>query len=193
MANLLSRRRSEPETAPPQTAPPQSAPPQTAPPPAAPPQAAPQYPAPQYAAPQQQPVRRDTFTERIERAAGRAANAARSAAASAAAERVRRPRTSMMATLGLVVSVAAVLAVASGSLVRLGIALGAVGLLFGLIGLATTRRRHVSGSTEAIIALLLSLGAVVVGILAVSDQLSWLSPDTDNVARLRDWLPGWLD
>jgi hypothetical protein len=135
------------------------------------------------------------FSTKIEKAAERAAAATRTAAAAAAAERSHaRPRTSALASLGLVTSVVAVLAVATGALAGLGIAVGVLALVLGLAGLAATghRYRYLAGRGEATVAVLLSLGAIVVGILAVAGELSWLDTGTDQVARLRDELPSWL-
>jgi hypothetical protein len=134
------------------------------------------------------------FSTRIEQAAERAAAATRTAAAVAAAERARSPRTSALASLALVVSVVAALAVATGVLAGLGVAIGIVAALLGLGGLAASGRRfrYVSGRTEATLALLIAIGAIVIGSLALAGNLSWLDTDTDQVARLRDALPGWL-
>lgn len=83
---------------------------------------------------------------------------------------------------------------ATGTLARLGIAVGGLAVLVAVAGLAATARRSSArvGRTEAMVALLLGLAAVVVGSLAAAGALSWLDPDTDQLARLRDWLPGWL-
>jgi hypothetical protein len=90
--------------------------------------------------------------------------------------------------LGLVFGVAAALFVLTGTLAGYGIGLGAIALLLSLGGISATSRFHVAGRSDAMLGLLLGLGAVVVGILAVTDALPWLSPDTDRVGWLRDWL-----
>jgi hypothetical protein len=105
-----------------------------------------------------------------------------------AAPAMPRPRASGLAIIGLVFGVAAALFVLTGTLAGYGIALGAIALIFSLGGMSATSRFHVAGRTDAMLGLLLGLGAVVVGILAVTDTLSWLSPDTDRVGWLRDWL-----
>jgi hypothetical protein len=135
------------------------------------------------------------FSTKIEKAAERAAAATRTAAAAAAAERSHaRPRTSVLASLGLVTAVVAALAVATGALAGLGVAVGVLALVLGLAALAATGRRYryLAGRVEATVAVLLSLGAIVVGILAMTGELSWLDTGTDQVARLRDQLPSWL-
>ena len=100
----------------------------------------------------------------------------------------RRPRASGLAMFGLILGVAGALFVLSGTLAGYGIALGALAVLCSLGGMSATSRFHVAGRTDAMLGLLLGLGAVVVGILAVTGTLSWLSPDTDRVGWLRNWL-----
>jgi hypothetical protein len=99
-----------------------------------------------------------------------------------------RPRASMLATLSLVFGVAAALFVLSGTLAGYGIALGVVALLLSVGGFSATGRRHVAGKTDAIIGLLLGLGAVLVGVLAMTGQFSWPNTDADLVQRFREWL-----
>ena len=99
-----------------------------------------------------------------------------------------RPRASLMSTLALVFGVAAAFTVLTGVLAGPGIALGVVAALFGVLGMGATGRRHVAGKADATFGLLLAAGAVVVGILAFNGMLPWLTPETDQVARVRDWL-----
>lgn len=99
-----------------------------------------------------------------------------------------RARTSAVAVVGLVLAVASALAVLSGVLVAYGVALGAVALVVSLIGFAATGRRHVAGKGPALLGALIAAGALVVGVLGLSDALPWLTSDTDNATRLRDWL-----
>jgi hypothetical protein len=100
----------------------------------------------------------------------------------------RKPRASLLATVGLVLGVVAALLVVSGPLLGYGIALAAVALVVSLLGLFATRRRHVAGKFDALLGLLLSLGAIVVGILALTGSLFWLGTDTQSVNFLREWL-----
>jgi hypothetical protein len=99
-----------------------------------------------------------------------------------------RPRSSGLATLGLIVGVLAAAAVATGVLAALGVALGVVAVLFGIGGVSATGREYVAGRSEALFTVVLGLAAVVFGIMALTDTLSWLSSDTNQVSRLRDWL-----
>ncbi|MEH1102620.1 CvpA family protein [Micromonospora sp. CPCC 205561] len=99
-----------------------------------------------------------------------------------------KPRASMLATLGLVVGVAAALFVLTGTLAGYGIALGAVGAVLAVLGLMATRRRHIAGKTDALLGIVLGLGAVVLGVLAMTGQFDWPTTDGDWVQRFREWL-----
>jgi hypothetical protein len=99
-----------------------------------------------------------------------------------------RPRASMFATLGLIFGVAAALFVLSGTLAGYGIALGAIALVLSLGGISATGRRHVAGKTDALIGLLLGLGAILVGVLAMTGNFTWPTTDADVVERFRQWL-----
>jgi hypothetical protein len=99
-----------------------------------------------------------------------------------------RPRASLLATLSLILGVVAALVVLTGLLAGYGIGLGVLAALLAVGGIAATRRRHVAGKSDALIGLVLGLGAVVVGIMALTGALPWLGTDTDSVSQLRDWL-----
>ncbi|RIV35906.1 thrombospondin [Micromonospora radicis] len=101
---------------------------------------------------------------------------------------VRRPRASLLATLGLVVGSAGLLFVLTGTLAGYGIAIGAVGAVLAVLGLIGTRRRHLVGKPDALLGIALGLGAVVLGVLAMTGQYDWPTTDGDAVARLREWL-----
>jgi hypothetical protein len=99
-----------------------------------------------------------------------------------------KPRASLLATLGLIGSVAAALLVLSGPLLPYGIGLAVLALILSVSGMHATGRRHVAGKTDALIGMVLSLAAIVVGVLALTGSLSWLGIDTQPVATLRQWL-----
>lgn len=99
-----------------------------------------------------------------------------------------KPRASLLATLGLIVSVAAALFVLTGTLAGYGIGLGAVGAVLSVLGLMATRRRHVAGKTDALFGVLIGLAAVVIGVLAMTGQFDWPTTDGDWVQRFREWL-----
>lgn len=99
-----------------------------------------------------------------------------------------KPRASLLATLGLIVSVVGAAFVLTGTLAGYGIALGAFGAVCSVLGLIATRRRHVAGTTDALIGVLVGLAAVVLGVVAFTGQFDWPTTDGDWVARLREWL-----
>ena len=99
-----------------------------------------------------------------------------------------KPRASLLATLGLIGGVAAALLVLSGPLLPYGIGLAVLALILSVSGMHATGRRHVAGKTDASIGMMLSLAAIVVGVLALTGSLSWLGTDMQPVATLRQWL-----
>ncbi|MCX5067346.1 sulfite exporter TauE/SafE family protein [Micromonospora lupini] len=99
-----------------------------------------------------------------------------------------KPRASLLATLGLIVSVAGALFVLTGTLAGYGIGLGAFGAVLSVLGLMATRRRHVAGKTDALFGVLIGLAAVVIGVLAMTGQFDWPTTDGDWVPRFREWL-----
>ncbi|MFG3576415.1 thrombospondin [Micromonospora chersina] len=100
----------------------------------------------------------------------------------------KRPRASLLATLGLIVSVVGALFVLSGTLAGYGIGLGAVGAVLAVLGLIATRRRHVAGKTDALIGVFVGLAAVVLGVVAMTGQFDWPTTDGEWVGRFREWL-----
>jgi hypothetical protein len=99
-----------------------------------------------------------------------------------------KPRASLLATLGLILSVAGVLLVLSGPLLGWGIGVAALALVLSLCGIHATGRRHVAGKTDALIGMVLSLGAIVIGVLALTGSLAWAGTDIPAVSNLREWL-----
>ncbi|GAB3174554.1 hypothetical protein FHX75_13195 [Micromonospora palomenae] len=99
-----------------------------------------------------------------------------------------KPRASLLATLGLIVSVVGALFVLTGTLAGYGIAVGAAGAVLSVLGLMATRRRHVAGKTDALIGILVGLAAVVVGVVAMTGQFDWPTADGEWVSRFREWL-----
>jgi len=99
-----------------------------------------------------------------------------------------KPRSSLLATLGLILGVAAALLVLSGPLLGYGIGVAVLALILSLSGIHATGRRHVAGKTDALIGMVLALAAIVVGVLALTGSLSWLGTDTQPVNGVREWL-----
>jgi hypothetical protein len=103
-------------------------------------------------------------------------------------ERGPKPRSSMMATLGLILGVGSALLVLSGPLLGYGIGVAVVALILSLGGIHATGKRHVAGKGDALIGMVLSLAAIVVGVLALTGSLSWLGTDMQPVNTFRQWL-----
>ena len=99
-----------------------------------------------------------------------------------------KPRASLLATVGLVLAVASALLVLSGPLLGYGIGLAALALILSLCGVHATGKRHVAGKSDALFGMVLSLAAIVVGVLALTGSLSWLGTDVQPVNSLREWL-----
>jgi hypothetical protein len=97
-------------------------------------------------------------------------------------------RVSLLATFGLILGLAGVAAALTGLLAPWAIPLGALGLLFSFGGIIAGVRPEVAGRGLGTLGVLVSGTAVVFGILAMTGQVSWLDSDTDQVARLNDWL-----
>ena len=103
-----------------------------------------------------------------------------------------KPRSSLLATLGLILGVASALLVLSGPLLGYGIGVAGLALVLSLTGIHATGRRHVAGKTDALVGMVLALGAIVVGVLALTGSLSWAGTDLQPVGSLRDWLDAHL-
>lgn len=99
-----------------------------------------------------------------------------------------KPRASLLATLGLVLAVVAALLVLSGPLLGYGIGVAVLALILSLSGIHATGKRHVAGKSDALLGMVLSLAAIVVGVLALTGSLSWLGTDMQPVNSAREWL-----
>jgi hypothetical protein len=150
----------------------------------APPPARPQTFPPRSEAPRAETSRPETSRSEIERAKA----VSEPVAVPTPTPPAPRARASFVATLGLVLSVAGALLVLSGPLLGYGVGVSAVALVLSLAGVFATRKRHVAGKTGALIGVVLSLAAVVIGVLALAGQLWWLGTDTQTVTELRTWL-----
>jgi hypothetical protein len=103
-------------------------------------------------------------------------------------ERPRWAHVSATATLSLMVGVLALAVTLTGLLAAEGVALGVIGGALAAGGLVAASRRGVTGHSLAMLGLIASLAAIVLGILAIGGQLSWLDSHTDEVSRAHDWL-----
>jgi hypothetical protein len=103
-------------------------------------------------------------------------------------ERPRWAHVSATATLGLILGVLALAVTLTGVLAAEGVVLGVVGGAVAAGGLVGASRRGVTGHSLALLGLVASLGAILLGVLAIGGQLSWLDSKTDEVARVHGWL-----
>ncbi len=99
-----------------------------------------------------------------------------------------KPRASLLATLGLVLAVVSAMLVLSGPLLGYGIGVAGLALILSLCGIHATGKRHVAGKSDALLGMVLSLAAIVVGVLALTGSLSWLGTDMQPVNSTREWL-----
>jgi hypothetical protein len=102
--------------------------------------------------------------------------------------RPRWNRVSFGATLGLILGLTALYAVLTGTLAQVGLLVGVVGFLLASSGFAGARRDGVTGHSLALLGMLCSAAAIVLGVLAITDTLPWLSTGKDNVPLVRDWV-----
>ena len=99
-----------------------------------------------------------------------------------------RPRTSLSASLSLIVGVLAAVAAATGELAGLGIGLGVIAALLSFAGISATSRPHVTGKADALLGMLLGLAAIVFGVLMITSAVGWLSTDTNLLSNLHQWI-----
>ncbi len=104
----------------------------------------------------------------------------------------RWAHVSAMATLGLIVGLAALGATLTGLLAPVGVVLGVIGGAISAGGLVGASRRGVTGHSIALLGMLASIAAIVLGVLAIGGYLPWLDSRTDEVAHLRSWLDAHL-
>jgi hypothetical protein len=100
----------------------------------------------------------------------------------------RWARVSAMATLGMIVGLVALGTTLTGLLAPVGVAIGVVGGAISAGGLVGASRRGVTGHSIALLGLLASIAAIVLGVMAIGGYLPWLDSKTDEVLRVRDWL-----
>lgn len=107
-------------------------------------------------------------------------------------EAPRWAHVSAFATLGLIVGLVALAATLTGLLAPVGVAAGVVGGAISAGGLVGASRRGVTGHSIALLGLLASLAAIILGVMAIAGYLPWLDSRTDMVVRVREWLDAQL-
>lgn len=109
---------------------------------------------------------------------------------------VRSARVSVWATLGVMVGLVGLGLSLTGLLAPEGVAVAGLGLVMSVVGLITTRVPTIAGRGLAVLGLLLSLAAGVLGGLAMTGEFGWLDSDVNQVSRVHGWLVdrwSWLD
>ncbi len=100
---------------------------------------------------------------------------------------LHHPRTSVFVVAGLVLNVSAALTVLTGALAPVAIVLAGLGVLSSGLGLAATRKPHITGRVTALLSIVLGLAVAVVAGAALVGGIDWLD-HPDQPARLRHWL-----
>lgn len=100
---------------------------------------------------------------------------------------VVRRHTSLSAVVALVVGLTGVYAVLTGVLSRVGIVLAVLGAVLSAMAIGR-RAGRVGGGGVAMLAMLLSVGAMVLGLAVTTGAVWWPDAGTNEVDRLRDWL-----
>jgi 1,4-dihydroxy-2-naphthoate octaprenyltransferase len=110
-------------------------------------------------------------------------------------ERVVEPReakrwahVSALASLTLVVGVLAVAATMTGLLAPIGFAAGVLAVLLGAVATYSITRPNVTGHGLVVFGVLFGVAAIVLSLLAINGQLSWLSNNTNEITNLHNWL-----
>jgi len=104
------------------------------------------------------------------------------------AEPKRWAHVSAVASLSLIIGTLAVAATLTGVLAPLGFAAGVLAVLLALIGLPAVSRRNVTGHGLLVFGALFGVVAIVLSLLAMGNDLSWLSKDTNEVTVVHNWL-----
>ncbi len=95
---------------------------------------------------------------------------------------------SMLASLSLIAGTLAVAATLTGLLAPVGFAAGIVAALLGIFALPGLRRRNVTGHGLMVLGILFGAFAIVLSLLAINGDISWLSSKTDEIAKVHNWL-----
>ena len=103
-------------------------------------------------------------------------------------EPARWAHVSFVASVSVVLGTLAVAATLTGLLAPFGFVAGILAVLFGLLAMPAVRRRNVTGHGLVGFGILLGLAAIVLSMVAMSHQVSWLSSRTDEVATVHTWL-----
>jgi hypothetical protein len=95
---------------------------------------------------------------------------------------------STLASLSLIAGTLAVAATLTGLLAPLGFATGVVAALLGIFAFPTLRRPNVTGHGLMVLGVFFGAVAIVLSLLAINGELSWLNSKTDEIANVHTWL-----
>jgi hypothetical protein len=104
------------------------------------------------------------------------------------AEPQRWAHVSFMAALSLVIGVLAVAATLTGLLAPVGFAAGVLAVLVGALATYSVSRPNVTGHGLVVFGVLFGAIAIILSLLAINGQLSWLSSDTNEITTVHNWL-----
>jgi hypothetical protein len=100
----------------------------------------------------------------------------------------RWAHVSLLASLSFFLGTLAVAATLTGLLAPLGFAAGIVAVVLGALASLGVRRRNVTGHGLVTFGILFGLIAIILSVLAMAGDLSWLSNKTDEIATVHNWL-----
>lgn len=101
---------------------------------------------------------------------------------------IPKARLSISAGFGTVMSVAGLVAAASGLLAPEGLVIALIGSAFCVVGLAAGGEDGITGRGLAMFGLLCGLAGMVIAVVALTHRYYWPNSDVDEVAALHTWI-----
>jgi 1,4-dihydroxy-2-naphthoate octaprenyltransferase len=104
------------------------------------------------------------------------------------AQSKRWAHVSLLASLTLVIGTLSVAATLTGLLAPIGFATGVLAVILGALATYSIGRPNVTGHGLVTCGVLFGVISIVLSLLAINGQLSWLSSDTNEVTTVHNWL-----
>jgi hypothetical protein len=104
------------------------------------------------------------------------------------AESKRWAHVSVVASLTLVIGALSVAATLTGLLAPIGFATGVLALILGALATYSISRPNVTGHGLVMFGVLFGIISIVLSLLAINGQLTWLSSDTNEITTVHNWL-----
>lgn len=104
------------------------------------------------------------------------------------AESTRWAHVSTVASLTLVIGTLSVAATLTGLLAPIGFAAGVLAVILGALATYSIGRPNVTGHGLVMFGVLFGIISIVLSLLAINGQLSWLSSDTNEITTVHNWL-----